>query len=1144
MKLVLLCGRAGTGKTRRCLEEMSARLKEAPEGAPLLYILPEHATFRRERELADFTGTGGFTRAYVLGFRRLAHRVLLECGGALRPRITDLGKRLLIGKILADCKDQLSVFSQAAKQRNFAETLAGMMEELKSYGVTAGKLQETAKLSEDEAFRLKLMDLSIVCEEFQKRMEGRYVDAEDQMTLLAEKLPASSLAKNAEIWLDGFSWFNPQELDVITAMLTSAQQVTVTLCLEDAKGRSQQEESALFHRQWKTRRTLLALAEDLGAETEEIELVRPWRFEKAAGLLHLEQALFDYKGSCSLANGCVTIAEAANQRREVEGMAADLCRLCREEGYRWRDIAILLRESDAYGALIEGVFRAAQIPYFREGKRSHVHHPLSEVMRSSLEAVRTWQYEPLFRVFKTGFFAVTRDEIDWVENYVLAQGVRGQRWKEVWTYRAAGWPEEELVQLNAVRMLLVKPLMALEQGIRSSKTALEYTTALYDFLVLLEVPQQLEDLAAKAEREGRLDEAREHEQVWDGVVELLEQIVEVCPDAVMRARAYEDLLGEGLEGLSLSLIPPSLDYVTIASVEQNCIENSRAVYLVGMNDGVYPRKARGEGLLGDAERQRLKEADVCLAPGAAEDNFAERFFLYGALTRASEYLWIGYSLADGEGKGLFPSPLISRVRRLLKGIRQQYFPVEVSPASHPLEYLTAGGPAVGALVTSLRAFCQEGEMHPAWQDVYNWLLRQKDLQLQLRTALWGLFPASRLEALPADLARALYAPKKQLKGSVTRFEKFSACPFRFFSEYGLKLKERELYRIQRFDIGKFLHEILRCYGEALLEENRRWEDCSETEQIARCRFIAGQLKERPEYRILESTAQNQNFLERILKTAAFSIRRLSEFASVSAFEPRAYELSFGMGGAFPALSYPLDEGYRLMLTGQIDRIDSLLADGKAYYMVLDYKTGNARLRLIDVFYGLKMQLLTYLLAVSHFAARLFPAEAVPAAMLYCFLKLPVIGGAKRLNEAQMQKAVAEKIKMPGWALADAEVLAQIDGKLGDALGFIKFALKKDADFTQATKPNVKDVEEFSFLLDYAARKFSEIGKRILKGDIRVRPYELGGETGCAYCPYAAVCRFDPTLSCDQFETLPVWEDDCLMKKIRGEVGAWRGQKSK
>lgn len=1141
MKLVLLYGRAGTGKTRRCLEEIGARLRKAREGTPLLYVLPEHATFRRERDLARFSGAGGFTRAYVLGFRRLAHRVLLECGGALRPRITDMGKRLLMGKILSDCKERLSVFSQAAKQRNFAETLTGMMEELKSYGIETKTLLETAATANDDVFRLKLNDLAVIYTEFQEQMKGHYIDAEDQMSLLAEKLPGSSLAKDAEVWIDGFTWFNPQEAAVLAALLKCARQVTVTLCLEDAKDCAGQDETDLFYRQWKTRKALLALAEEVGAAVEEEELVKPWRFKDALGLAHIERAFFDYKMPRVLADDSVVVAEAANRRREVEGMAADILRLCREEGYRWRDIAVLLRDSASYGELVEGVFHAAQIPCFREGKRSNVHHPLAELMRSSLEAARTWQYEPLFRVFKTGFFAAKRDEIDWVENYVLAQGIRGRRWKENWTYCAAGVSEADLTRLNAVRALLIAPLEALEEGVRQSKTALEYTKALYDFLVLLEAPTQLEDRAAQAEREGRLDEAREHEQVWNGIIELLEQIAEICPNTVMHAREYEELLSEGLEGLALSLIPPSLDYVTIASVEQNCIENSRAVYVVGVNEGVFPRRARKEGLLGDAERQRLKEANVFLAPGAAEDNFAERFLLYGALTRASEYLWIGYSLADGEGKGLFPSPLVARIHRLLDGVRHLYFPVEFNPEEAPLGRLLPGGLAVGALAVCLRAFCRQGNMHPAWWDVYNWILRQKEFDPRLRTALRGLFPETAKEELPPVLARALYAPKKRLRGSVTRFEKFSACPFRFFSEYGLKLRERQLYRIQKLDIGKFLHEILRHYGEALLKENRRWNDLNETEQKARCRSIAAQLKTVPEYSILESTSQNQNFLERILKTAEFSILRLSAFSAASAFEPFAYELSFGLGAGFPPLSYPLGEGYTLMLTGQIDRIDRLLSEGKSYYLVMDYKTGSARLRLLDVYYGLKLQLLTYLLAVRYFAPRLFPSKAVPAAMLYCFLKLPVVSEVKKLNDGQMQKAVAEKVKMPGWALADAEVLGQIDGKLGDALGFIKFALKKDASFTQATKPNVKDLEEFDCLLAYAAEKFSEIGKRILGGDIAVRPYELAGENGCAYCPYAAVCCFDPALSYHQFETLPTWDDSLLMKKIREEVGAWHGR---
>ena len=121
--------------------------------------------------------------------------------------------------------------------------------------------------------------------------------------------------------------------------------------------------------------------------------------------------------------------ETANRRLECEAVASDILRLCRDENYRHHEIGILLRAEDEYGNLLEAVLADYEIPYFSDTKRQSSHHPLAELIRSSLEAVRTWQYEPLFRAFKTDFFAASRSEIDALENYVLSFGIRGaSRW--------------------------------------------------------------------------------------------------------------------------------------------------------------------------------------------------------------------------------------------------------------------------------------------------------------------------------------------------------------------------------------------------------------------------------------------------------------------------------------------------------------------------------------------------------------------------------------------------------------------------------------------------------------------------------------------------------------------------------------------
>ena len=435
-KLKFIAGRAGSGKTEYCLSAIADRLQKAPLGPACILLLPEHMTYQMERQLAQRAGEGrGFLRAYVFGFRRFARQVLLDAGGLLRPRITEVGRRLILRRILKEHGDTLSFFRRAAAQRGFSASLSDAIKELKSYGLTPESLEEAAGAfdAKQEGLAGKLRDLAFLEQSFQQAMQGRYDDAEDMMQLLIEKIPHSAFLRGAEIWVDGFIFFNPQERQVLTGLLQLGCTVHVTLPLApDLKSRENLSETGLFHRSWRTMLQLRDEAKACGAEVTVSLRQAPadgGRFERPA-LAAIERRLFESPVlPAAVAPEGVMLVEAANRRIEVEAVAADILRLARDHGYRFRDIGILVREEDAYDRLLKLVLEDRHIPFFIDGKRETVHHPLAELVRSAFEAVRGWRYEPVFRCLRTGFFPLTNEQVDRLENYVLEFGIRGaKRW--------------------------------------------------------------------------------------------------------------------------------------------------------------------------------------------------------------------------------------------------------------------------------------------------------------------------------------------------------------------------------------------------------------------------------------------------------------------------------------------------------------------------------------------------------------------------------------------------------------------------------------------------------------------------------------------------------------------------------------------
>ncbi|MBP2634886.1 MAG: addB [Firmicutes bacterium] len=1156
MKLNFILGQAGYGKTWQCFDEIVARLTEAPDGRPLLFIVPEQATYEVEQALAAACPNAGFMRAHVLGFRRLAHRVLSETGGAAKPHISELGKRMVFSRLLMENASNLKLLGRASAEKSFAATIADLVKEFKTYGITPDKL--TAIVGEqdcgdNQALTAKMQDLALLYQGFEDFLASRYIDPEDYLTLLAEKVPQASLVKQAEVWVDGFTFFTPQEYAVLSAVLSTAQEVTVTLCLSQPDNELHAREESLFHRQWETFRKLKKMAGELQAEVKLQELVLPQRFDSAK-LAAIERLFFSggKPNKQDASDDSVTLAEAANRRTEAEAIAREIIRLSRDEGLRWRDMAVLIRDTESYADLMATVFTDYDIPFFSDNSRPAVHHPLAELVRSALDVVKErWSYEPVFRCLKTDLLPVSRDQVDVLENYCLEFGIRGTRWTkpEDWAFRRRyslaedEWvnnepdakEQEYLEQINTIRRNGTAALLVLTERLtpatRQGLPPLKLVQAVYEFLENLQVADTLAGWAAEAEAAGDVEQAREHQQMWPKLIELLDQIVDTFAEQPLTVAEFVAIIDEGLEGTTLSLIPPGLDYVTIAALERTRRLKIKAAFVPGVSDGVLPRRRRDEGLLNDGDRAQLKLLGLELAGGAVADVFAEQFLVYTALSRASRYLWISYPLADAEGKALAPSPIIRRLKELT-GALPVALPVE-PPPGREAEYIARPRRAFATLAGALRLYRETGDIRPVWWEIYNWGLGQTQWREVLRVSLAGLFHYNQVEALPTGLPKRLYMKNGVLRGSVTRFEAFRACPFKHFAQYGLQLKERPVYQLAAPDLGQFLHAVLKNFGDRLVADNQSWGELTPNQISARCGEIVAQLAPKLQNEILLSSKQHEHLVTRLIRRAIRAVSRLAAWAQVTAFRPVALEQGFGRGpDALPPLRLTLP-GSVLEVAGQIDRLDMGEYNGQNYVLVIDYKSGGAWLDLTEVYYGIKLQLLTYLLVAI--SAQQGSKTYLPAGILYYFLKNPVISGSTLKPPEQIEKEINGKLKMPGWLLDNTDIAALLDQSINGWSEFFRIALGKNG-FYESCRDKLKTSEEFTLLLGHVEQELIAVAQAILAGETAIRPYRLAKATPCGYCAFRAVCQFDGNLPENDYLALTNLDDDAIMAELRQRKG--------
>lgn len=1077
MSVELIIGRAGSGKTFSCLLQMKKILQTSPLDTKIIFLLPAYQTYRAELELAEITGGAVNTR--MCSFQRFSRQILSEVGGAIVPRISETGRRLLLRKILINQAetDNLKYYKKAARQRSFAENLANEISELRTYSIDAENLREVQEKIKSEDLADKISDLALLTEDFRNAIADKQNDESDLLEKAAELIKNSADVKTSEIFIDGFIFFDPQQKKILREIFRYAKNVHVTLPMNtDLNSKENLNRFGLFNRSFKTFLTIKNLSEEVGADFKISRMENQKRF-LSKELSFIEENFFNrnpkkFDGKAEN----FKIVAAVNKRVEVEAAARDILKIHREKNFRFREIGIISRD-ESYANLLKPILEIHGIPFFTDSKRAAVHHPLAELIRSSLEIFRGWRGEPIFRSLRTGFFNVAAEKIDLLENYVIEFGIRGEKiWtqKEDWTKHrhnlnkpADSEPSEKekilLDEVNKIRKEISEPLIKFSSAVKKKKTAREFVTALYDFIEGLNVYEKLIELSEEEERRGNLSLSKEHLKIWDDVINLLEQVADSIGEDSIGAKEFELIINEGLDALEMSIIPPGIDEVTISQFDQNSLQNSRAIYLLGFNDSDFPKKAEEKLLLSDADRFYLNEYGLEISEGGRERIFAEKFLFYRGLTEAKNYFYISYPLADSEGRAMRPAAAVEKFKNIFS----------------------------------------ISEIETKNLDVLNNLGSEID------------FIAAE-KKLSAPEAKKLYAPARKMTSSVTRFETFNKCPFQFFANYGLNLKERQEYKIQVPDIGDILHSVMKNFGEELKAEKKFWREVGDEELKSRVEKIVDGLTANIKNKILLSTNAYRHRRERIKKVAISSLKRLIELDKVSKFHPEFFEKNFDKLGK-KILTYKVDD-VNVELSGTIDRID--FNESGKYFLIIDYKTGKAYLDLLEIFFGVNLQLITYLTAANKLGE---VGERLPAGMLYYFLKYP----AKSGNSLEKSETEIEKdLKMSGWIVEDENIVEEID----ETCTFIKVGFNKNGGFDmRVSRKTLKNEKIFDALINYVDEIFQKTCEKILNGDISVNPFQSSKKDACEFCIYSELCGFNPKVDSGNSPKL----DDNKILKILG-----------
>lgn len=1166
MSITAFRGRAGTGKTHACFTRIKEITEQCP-GETIFLLVPDSTTYLVERRLAEFMPQQGFTSVQVVGFNRLAHQIFQSLGNKEDQTLSDLGETLLWRALMKEHKEELTLLKGSAEKPGFVSLLKAIYKECEAFRIKATDLKMVAQgeANLSQGLKDKLTDLSLLFEHYEKHLRaGNY---ENRLEKLISLIPHSPLMEKAHVFIDGFHWFTPLQVELVYTLFNTATEGVITLTLPVENCTMAKAKWNIFHRPYELFSELEAR---YGSLLKVRDFTEAYRFKGQEKLLHLERDYFTApsKDLSKTKPLSLPLACAYNSYREVDGVCRKIRKLMMEPNRRWRDITIMLRDSECYGDILEEGLKHYDIPFFSDRRHPMITHPLAELWINVFDVLRgNMSHDTMFRLLKTDFFPLSRSEVDDLENYCLEFGVRERDWHSTkpWTYGHRFWEEdpsenedqleEELVntenseeedpekvrlkRINTSKEVVQSLLAPLLDFGKEAHKAEEWSTKFFSFMEDLKIPVLLTQWSEEALARGALEEASRHEQMYKQWLVLLNEIAQVGLDKDFSIDTIAEVLLEGLESLTYSLVPPTLDHVTITTIERGYTLENKVLFVLGLNDGVFPRHIGDEGLLKDGERKALEAAKVVLAEGALTQAFNENFLIYLAFTRASEELYLSYVSADTEGNALESSLIVRRLLELGYCTEKEEWPLAI-PEGKDEDYLWRPYQSFALLSQELGKLSKGEAIGETWWKFYNWGLEKEEYKERLDSTLAGLHDTNDMPLIDKELVRSLFLRYDTFKGSVTRLEKYQQCPFSFFAHYGLKLEERPIKTFASNNRGTFLHESLRLLGERLLREQKQWRDIPSEELEAMCKTAADEvIAADPDFATFEENAYYQNMRSRLDETLERTVQRLITWSQESDFNTFALEQSFGRSqDSWKGIDIPIKDNVSLHLQGQIDRIDRLTCSNeegepKNYALVIDYKSGKASINAMDVYYGLKLQLLTYLMALKK---NLVKEHIEPAALLYTYVKNPREKSDVPITpeEAQALSEGSKELTNRGYLLNNIEVLEKMYHKLRGSSSSIYVPVRitsKDA-IHSGDKNKVKTEAEFSTLLHYTEKVLAQAGEQILDGHFPISPYRKTGSSACDYCSYAALCRFDGGHGQLRYRDLPSLSEEVALEKMK------------
>ncbi len=1059
--LQFVFGLPRSGKTTKIL---SIAKKLANDGKNSVIIVPEQATFETEKSVLQTVGDSFALNIEVLSFTRLQDEISRKIGGISAKVLKDSDKIIFMNKALKQISGELKVWGKYANSLNFAKTMLDSIGEFKICAITTQQINNAQLLTDSQSLKDKLSDFALIFETYEMLIAERYIDPVDKLTKLYYNLENHHYFKNKTVFLDGFKGFTGQQFKIISRILSQANDVYITFT-NDADSK---RELDIF-----SNIRLAIMKIEKIANSYNVSINKPIilsdTYYTSNTIPQIERVISGNNVSV-INDDTVTICKANTVYDEAEFAARTIRKLVRTQNYRYRDFAIIARDTERYATAIEHACDKNGVYCFLDKKLSMADFPLSVAVLSAIKALN-FSTENILHFHKSGIGVLSVEEISLLENYTYLWNINGELWLKDWDMDTRGFITEELDEnaiselekINHIRRKAIEPLIFFKNNFSGNAEIM--SKAIVELLDSCCAADSLKNMC-KELSSNDIFSSDALKQAYDIFMGILDSLVTCFGKKTLKISEYYDALNLAISLEEVGIIPQTIDQVVFGQADRIRTSGTKIAFILGANQGIFPKFSDNSGIFATKERKKLIDIGLDITDNQIYDSIDENFLVYCNLFCPSDKLYISYSLQSLKGEPLSEASFVSNLKDSLN-IKTVSEPAKINLENLPETEQSA-----------FSELCRRISKPEEFNSIKTAIdFSRKDNKTNDFLSAVNL----QKQKITTENAEKLYGNNIYI--SATKFDTFNRCKFSFFCKYGLRLKKIQPADFDVLQRGTIVHYVLEKIISVYKEDIKNFS----REQLDNLcdLYIEEYLNSVVGYNSVK-TARHEFLISKISRSLKEVLFHLSKEFAQSDFKPNHCELKIGGKDGIP-LDFQYSKG-KIIVNGSIDRVDQF----NGYIRIVDYKTGTKTFKLPDILFGLNLQMLIYLYAITRGQG----IEDKNAAGIF------YMPSKRDLNN--------EGMCMNGLVKADIDlVLAMEKENSGEYVPALTF--NKDGSLSKNSSNFITE-DEFSKIFDYIEVLMKKTGNSIANGEIYINPVDGRESAACDYCDFKSICGREEDIS--------------------------------